>query len=72
MKKSNKDLAKNLNFTIDVNKIALNSRKFNTDEISRGIGVHKPKKGKGSYTRKNKHDEYSYGYNFFCFFYFLD
>lgn len=65
MKKSKKCMAKNLNFTINLNEIALNSRKFNTSEISRGTGIHKSKKGKGSYTRKNKNWEYSYGYYFF-------
>ena len=61
MKKSKKHLSKDLSFTIDVNKLALNSRKFDTDEISRGTGIQKPKKGRGSYTRKNKCDD-SYGY----------
>lgn len=42
---------------IDVNEIALNTRKFNSNEIGRGIGIQKPKKGKGSYTRKEKHKE---------------
>lgn len=65
MKKSKKAMAQNLNFTINVNEIALNSRKFVTTEISRGTGIHKSKKGKGSYTRKNNHEEYSYRYNFF-------
>lgn len=62
MKKSKKCMAKNLSFTINVNELALNSRKFDTNEISRGTGIHKPKKGKGSYTRKNNNWEYSYGY----------
>lgn len=65
MKKSQRNMAKNLNFTINVNQLALNSRKFNTDEISRGTGIHKSKKGKGSYTRKNKYKDYSYGYYYF-------
>ena len=30
-------------------------RMFNSDEISRGTGVSKAKKGKGSYNRKDKH-----------------
>lgn len=51
--KSKKKLVKDLKITIDVNEIALNSRKFTTSEISRGTGIHKSKKGKGSYTRKN-------------------
>lgn len=40
---------------IDVNEIALNTRKFDSNEIGRGIGIQRPKKGKGSYTRKEKH-----------------
>jgi hypothetical protein len=58
--KSNKKLVKDLKITIDVNEIALNSRKFTTSEISRGTGIHKSKKGRGSYTRKNAriHDHY--------------
>jgi len=43
--------------TIDVNKARLNSRKFTTSEIGRGIGIQKNKKGKGSYNRKNKENE---------------
>ncbi|AKN30575.1 hypothetical protein Ccar_06940 [Clostridium carboxidivorans P7] len=62
MKKSKKCMAQNLSFTINVNELALNSRKFDTNEISRGTGIQKAKKGKGSYTRKNKNWEYSYGY----------
>ncbi len=63
--KSKKKLLKNLSFTIDVNKLTLNSRKFTTSEISRGTGIHKSKKGKGSYTRKNiKFNDSSCGY--FC------
>lgn len=62
MKKSKKCMTQDLSFTINVNELALNSRKFDTNEISRGTGIHKPKKGKGSYTRKNKNWEYSYGY----------
>jgi hypothetical protein len=46
---------KPITFTIDINKIALNQRKFNTEEIGRGIGIHKVSKGNGSYTRKEKH-----------------
>ncbi|AWI05103.1 hypothetical protein [Clostridium drakei] len=64
MKKSKKYMTKNLSFTINLNEIALNSRKFNASEISRGTGTHKSKKGKGSYTRKNKNWDYSYGYCF--------
>lgn len=41
--------------TINRNELALNSRKFDTAEISRGIGVQRAKKGKGSYNRKDKH-----------------
>ena len=42
---------------IDVNKIALNQRKFTTSEIGRGIGMHEIKKGKGSYKRRAKHQK---------------
>jgi hypothetical protein len=51
--KSKKKIVKDMNFTINVNELMLNSRKFTTSEISRGTGIHKSKKGKGSYTRKN-------------------
>ncbi len=51
--KSRKKLTEGLDFKIDMNKLALNSRKFSTSEIGRGIGVQKNKKGKGSYNRKN-------------------
>jgi hypothetical protein len=65
MKKSKK--AEKISFTIDMNELMLNRRKFTTSEISRGTGVHKVKKGKGSYIRKNKYKDntYSYGYIFF-------
>lgn len=52
---------------IDMNELQLNRRKFTTSEIGRGTGIHKPKKGKGSYSRNNKHkkayggDAYLYG-----------
>lgn len=63
MKKSKKDLARSLSFSIDMNELSLNRRKFNTSEIGRGTGIHKNKKGKGSYTRKNiKFDDSSCGY----------
>jgi hypothetical protein len=52
MKRSKKKITKNLSFTIDVNKLNLNGRKFDSSEISRGTGITKNKKGKGSYTRK--------------------
>jgi len=42
-------------FTIDVNKINLNQRKFVTSEIGRGIGIQPSSKGKGSYNRNTKH-----------------
>lgn len=42
-------------FRINPNEIALNRRKFETSEIGRGVGTHKTKKGKGSYSRKGKH-----------------
>lgn len=61
--KSKKKLTKDIKITIDVNELMLNSRKFTTSEISRGTGVHKSKKGKGSYTRKNvKFNDDSHGY----------
>jgi hypothetical protein len=53
MKKSKKNLTRDLSFSIDMNQLNLNRRKFDTDEIGRGIGIQKNKKGKGSYTRKN-------------------
>lgn len=60
--KSFKKSVKDTKITIDVNAINLNSRKFTTSEISRGTGIHKSKKGKGSYTRKNvKVNDDSYG-----------
>ena len=31
-----------------------NIHEYNS-QVNRGAGVHKPKKGKGSYSRKNKH-----------------
>ena len=46
---------KNITFTINPNQLALNQRKFTTGEIGRGIGIHKVSKGKGSFTRKEKH-----------------
>jgi len=66
MKKSKKELLQGMSFTIDINKLSLNRRKFITSEIGRGIGIEKNKKGKGSYTRKNVNlNEISYGC--FCF-----
>lgn len=53
MRKSKKKITENLSFTVDVNKLNLNRRKFNSNEIARGTGIEKNKKGKGSYTRKN-------------------
>jgi stalled ribosome alternative rescue factor ArfA len=70
MKKKKK--SEKISFTIDINELMLNSRKFVTSEISRGTGIHNAKKGNGSYTRKNKHkgDTYSSGY-FYAFYYSL-
>jgi hypothetical protein len=66
MKKSKKNLTKDLSFSIDMNEINLNRRKFDSTEIGRGIGIQKNKKGKGSYTRKNvKFDNSSCGYFLF-------
>lgn len=53
--------SKKISFTLDLNQIALNRRKFSTEEIGRGIGIHKVSKGKGSYTRKEKHKKKSQG-----------
>ncbi|MEG1254250.1 hypothetical protein [Clostridium sp.] len=62
MKKSKKELIQGMSFSIDMNKLNLNRRKFETSEIGRGTGIHKSKKGKGSYTRKNvKFDNNSCG-----------
>jgi hypothetical protein len=62
MKKDKKELIQNMSFSIDMNKLNLNRRKFTTSEIGRGTGIQKNKKGKGSYTRKNVNvDNSSYG-----------
>ncbi len=62
MKRSKEKLTKDISFTIDMNKLNLNRRKFDSSEIGRGTGIHKSKKGKGSYTRKNvKIDDSSCG-----------
>ena len=59
--KSKKQLLTSMKLTIDINKLTLNSRNFITSEIARGTRIHKTKKGKGSYTRKNsKNGDYSY------------
>lgn len=52
--------------TIKMQEVQLNQRKFTTSEIGRGMGVFKPKKGKGSYKRKGKYnkkygDDYLHG-----------
>ncbi|MBU3143335.1 hypothetical protein [Clostridium sp. CF012] len=66
MKKSKKQLIQGMSFTIDMNKLNLNRRKFKSSEIGRGTGVQKIKKGKGSYTRKNVKVDDSYcGYFLF-------
>jgi hypothetical protein len=66
MKKDKKELIQNMSFSIDMNKLNLNRRKFTTSEIGRGTGIQKNKKGKGSYTRKNVSvDNSSYG----CFYF---
>lgn len=41
--------------TIIINPNEFKDRMFTTSEISRGTGVHKAKKGKGSYNRREKH-----------------
>jgi hypothetical protein len=64
-----KKLKKNerISFTIDMNELMLNRRKFVTSEISRGTGIHKAKKGKGSYTRKNKGKDDTYSLRVYLF-----
>lgn len=57
-RKSVSQMAKDLSFTLSID--MFNCRKFTTSEIGRGCGVHKVKKGKGSYTRKTKYNK-SYG-----------
>lgn len=51
----NKKKNQKISFTIDMKEIVMNQRKFDTSEIGRGIGFQKAKKGKGSFTRKEKH-----------------
>lgn len=41
--------------TINMTELLLKQRKFDTQEIGRGVGTHLPKKGKSSYKRKPKH-----------------
>lgn len=60
MKKTKKPKMKNGKMVIDMNEVQLNQRKFTTSEIGRGVGIHTPDKGKGSYTRKAKHKK-AYG-----------
>ena len=63
VKKSKKELIQDMSFSIDMNKLNLNRRKFTSSEIGRGTGIQKNKKGKGSYTRKNVNfDNSSCGY----------
>lgn len=42
-------------FTIKINPNDIKSRTFSTQEIGRGVGIQRAKKGKKSYTRKSKH-----------------
>lgn len=65
MKRTKKQLCDSASFTLSINELSLNQRKFITQEIGRGTGRHKVKKGKGAYTRKNQklYDD-SYGYFF--------
>lgn len=51
--KNSKEMIKELSFTLSSNPLDCKQRKFSTTEIGRGVGVIKPKKGKGSYSRKN-------------------
>jgi hypothetical protein len=46
---------KGFSFIISID--PFNTRKFDSDEIGRGVGIHKAKKGKGSYVRKEKHEK---------------
>lgn len=55
MKKNKKRKIKTSGFTIDMNALQLNQRKFTTSEIGRGIGIQKAGKGKGSYVRTEKY-----------------
>lgn len=49
---------------ISKTELQLNSRKFTTSEIGRGIGYQPIKKGKGSYNRKPKYKK-NYSDNLF-------
>jgi len=46
LKKYKKELLQGMSFTIDINKLNLNRRKFTTSEIGRGTGIEKIKKEK--------------------------
>ena len=46
---------KNDKMIINMNELQLNTRKFTTSEIGRGVGYIQSKKGKGSYKRKSKY-----------------
>jgi len=48
---------KPIKLKFNLNTIALNQRKFTTSEIGRGIGTQSAGKGKGSYTRREKHQK---------------
>lgn len=52
---------KTIKLTINPNEFK--DRMFTTSEIGRGTGIHKAKKGKGSYNRKEKHKRQHDGYN---------
>lgn len=53
--------------TINMMDLMLNQRKFTTSEIGRGCGIEKPKKGKGSYNRKSKHNKSYNNHNDDCY-----
>lgn len=52
---------KKITMTIHPNEFK--DRMFTTSEIGRGVGIHKAKKGKGSYNRKEKYKRQHTGDN---------
>lgn len=52
-KRSTNQMIKDLSFIVSID--PFNCRIFTPSEVGRGCGIHKYKKGKGSYTRKAKH-----------------
>lgn len=49
----------NLSFTLEGGhiKLPIDNIHQHLQEINRGVGIEKPKKGKGSYKRKDKHNK---------------